>query len=456
MCSGKFRFLIILGVVLFSAVCFAEDKEDKIVLNLKGCIARAVKFHPELGEYKQDIEIYKAKLDQAKAAALPQIELMALGGPSPEAKKEDISPRVKTDVSTTINGVFGTIIMQALQPIYTFGKIAGYKTAAEGGIKVSEAELEKKRSEIIFKTKEIYWSLAMLRDLRTLANEIKDELEKAIKRTEEDLKKELPSADELTLYKLKTYYGEVLRNLNEIDKNEAIIIEALKFMTGLSPNAKLDVMTETLKYEDIYMQPDDLISKAFMFRPEMTQIKEGLKAREALIDVEKSNLYPQVFFLVRGSVAKATNRDDIDNPYIYDPLNEPMLAAVVGLKLSLDFGITKGKIREAEIEHQKVIEKKKLAESGIPVQIRKAYYELQEASKSAKNMEEAYSNAKKWLVIADANIDMGIGETKDLTDAVLAYTMTRVNHLKALYNQKIAVANLMQASGLDKNEREVK
>jgi len=93
--------------------------------------------------------------------------------------------------------------MQALQPIYTFGKIAGYKTAAEGGIKVSEAELEKKRSEIIFKTKEIYWSLAMLRDLRTLANEIKDELEKAIKRTEEDLKKEIPSADELTLYKLK-------------------------------------------------------------------------------------------------------------------------------------------------------------------------------------------------------------------------------------------------------------
>jgi len=52
-------------------------------------------------------------------------------------------------------------------------------------------------------------------------------------------------------------------------------------------------------------------------------------------------------------------------------------------------------------------------------------------------MEEAYSKCKKWLVIADANIDMGVGETKDLTDAVLAYTMTRVNHLKALYNQKL-------------------
>lgn len=453
MYSGKFRFLIITFIVLFSTVCFAEDR---VVLDLKGCIERAVKFHPELGEYKQDIEIYKAKLLQAQSASFPQIELMALGGPSPKAEKDAISPEIKTDVkSTTINGVFGMITMQVLQPIYTFGKISGYRTAAEGGIKVSEAELEKKRSEIILKTKELYWSLSMIRDLRNLANEIKDELEKAIKRTEEDLKKDIPSADELTLYKLKTYLGEVKRNLNEIDKNESIIIEVLKFMTGVPQNTKLEIITEPLKYEEVVFNPDELISKAFQLRPEMIQIREGLKARQALIDVEKSNLYPQLFFLVKGSLAGATNRDRIHNPYIYDPLNDSMLAAVLGMKLNIDFGITKGKIREAEIEYQKVLEKKKLAESGIPVQIMKAYYELLEATKSARDMDEAYKNAKKWLVTADANIDMGVGETKDLADAVLAYATTRVNYLKALYNQKMAIANLLQASGLDR-EREVK
>jgi len=454
MCSEKFKILIILAIFLFSSVCFAEDK---VILDLKGCIERAVKFHPELGEYKQDIEIYKAKLEQAKGAVYPQIELMALGGPSPEARKEAISPEIKTDVkSTTINGIFGMITMQVLQPVYTFGKISGYKTAAESGIKVSEAELEKRRSEVVLKTKELYWSLSMVRDLRGLANEIKNELEKAIKRTEEDLKKDIPSADELTLYKLKTYLGEVKRNLNEIDKNEAIIIEALKFMTGVPKNIKLEIITEQLKYEEAYINPNELISKAFILRPEMIQIKEGLKAKQALVDVEKSNLYPQIFLLVKGTLAGATNRDRIYNPYIYDPLNDSMLAALFGMKLNIDFGITKGKIREAEIEYQKVLEKKKLAEEGIPVQIMKAYYELQEATKSARDMDEAYKNAKKWLVTADANIDMGVGETKDLADAVLAYATTRINHLKSLYNQKMALANLLYASGLDKEEREVK
>ncbi|GLI53425.1 MULTISPECIES: TolC family protein [Thermodesulfovibrio] len=453
MCSVKFRSLIFIFVVFISSACFAEDR---IVLDLKGCIERVVRFHPELGEFKQDVEIYKAKLTEAQAAVFPQIELMALGGPSPKAEKEAISPEIRTDVkSTTINGIFGMLTMQVLQPIYTFGKLSGYKTAAEGGIKVSEAELEKKRSEIILKTKELYWSLSLIRELRNLANEIKDELEKAIKRTEEDLKKDIPPADELTLYKLKTYFGEVKRNLNEIDKNEAIIIEALRFMAGLS-GKRIEIITEPLKYEESYMKPDELIAKAFILRPEMIQIREGLKARQSLIDVEKSNLYPQIFFLVKGSLAGATNRDRIHNPYIYDPLNDSMLAAVLGMKLNIDFGITKGKIREAEIEYQKIVEKKKLAENGIPVQIMKAYIELQEASKSAKDMEEAYQNAKKWLVTADANIDMGIGETKDLADAVLAYATTRINHLKALYNQKMALANLVQASGLDKDEREVK
>lgn len=454
MYSVKFKTSIVLFVFLFTGWAFAEEN---ISLDLKSCIERAVRFHPELGEYKKDIEIYKAKLSQAESAVLPQIELMAIGGPSPKAEKETLSPEIKTDVkSTTINGVFGMITMQVLQPIYTFGKITGYKTAAEGGIKVSEAELEKKRSEIILKTKELYWSLALVRELKGLATEIKEELEKAIKKTTEDLKKDIPSADELTLYKLKTYLGEVKRNLNEIEKNEALITEALKFMTGIPLTQRVNIITPSLRYEEAQINKEEMINKALALRPEIIQIREGLKAKEALVNVEKSNQYPQIFALIKGNLSGATNRDKIHNPYISDPLNSSYIAAVLGMKLNIDFGITKGKIREAQIEYEKILEKKKLAEQGIPVQITKAYLEYLEATKTAKDMEEAFQNAKKWLVTADANLDMGIGETKDLADAVLAYATTRVNHLKSLYNQKMAMANLYQLSGLDKEEREVK
>jgi outer membrane protein TolC len=447
----KFKIFLIFFIFLFSSSAFAEEV---LTIDLKSCIERVIRFHPELGEYKKDTEIYKAKVMQAESAALPQIELMAVGGPSPKAEKEAISPQIRTDIkSTTIDGVFGLISMQMLMPIYTFGKISAYKTAAQGGVKFSKAELEKKRSELILKTKELYWSLALARDLRLLAKEIKDELEKALKKTEEDLKRDIPLAEELTLYKLKTYLGEVKRNLNEIDKNEAVLIEVMKFMMGIPLTKQINIITPSLKYEEVYFNKEEMIRKAFSLRPEMTQIQEGLKAKEALVNAEKSNQYPQIFLLLKGSLSSATNRDRIHNPYISDPLNSSYLAIVLGMKLNIDFGITKSKIREAQLEYEKILEKKKLAEQGIPIQITKAYLEYLEASKTAKDMEEAYQNAKKWLVVADANFDMGIGEIKDLADAVLTYATTRVNHLKALYSQKIAIATLLQASGLDKDER---
>lgn len=453
MYSVKFKILTIFVFLFFAKLCYGQEI---LSLDLKGCIERVVRFHPELGEYKKDIEIYKAKLSQAEGATLPKIEIMSFVGPSPKAEKEAISPIINTEIkSTTINGIFGMIGIQLVQPIYTFGKLSGYRTAAEGGIKVSEAEIQKKRSELIFKIKELYWSLALLRDLKGLAVEIRDELEKAIKKTEEDLKREIPSTDELTLYKLKTYLGEVKRNLNELDKNEGVIIEALKFMTGIPLSQKINVITPPLSYEEAYINKDEMINKAFSLRPEIVQIKEGIKAKQALLDIEKSNLYPQVFALLKGNFSAATNRDRIHNPYISDPLNSSYFALLLGMSFTIDFGITKGKIKEAKLEYEKILEKKKLAEQGIPVQITKAYLEYLEATKTAKDLEEAFKNAKKWFIAADANLDMGIGEIKDLADAVLAYANTRINYLKALFNQKIAIANLMHASGLDKEEREV-
>lgn len=450
----RFSIVFVLTILVFSSELSAKQS---FILDLKGLIDRVLRFHPELGESLKEIELYRAKLAQAQSAGYPQIELTVVGGPSPKAHKDSLTPVIRTDVkSTTINGIFGILSFQALQPLYTFGKISGYSEAAERGVKVSQAALDKKKSELILKTKELYWSLALARDLKELANEIKRELDRAIEKAEQDLKREIPSSDELTLYKLRTYLGEVKRNLNEIDKNEALIIEALKFMTGIPSEAELKVITPSLKYEEALIDVEELQKKALTLRPEIAQIREGLKAKEALIEVERSSLYPQIFAAIRGNLSGATNRDRIHNPYISDPLNSTYIAILLGFKLNIDFGITKAKIREAQLEYEKVIEKKKLAEAGIPLEVRKAYLEYLEASKSAKDLEEAFKNAKKWLVAVDSNLDMGIGETKDIAEAVLAYATTRVNQLRALYNQKMALANLLKASGLDREEREAK
>jgi hypothetical protein len=50
-------------------------------------------------------------------------------------------------------------------------------------------------------------------------------------------------------------------------------------------------------------------------------------------------------------------------------------------------------------------------------------------------------------VTAVANVDLGIGDVRELTQAFLAYVTFRVDNFRAMHNQQIALANLAYATG---------
>jgi outer membrane protein TolC len=340
-----------------------------------------------------------------------------------------------------------------IQPIYTFGKISSYKEAASSGIRVAKASVDKKTSDIVLRTKQLYYSLLLAKDMRNLVLEIKDELVDSIRKLEKQLEIGSPWAEETHLYKLKAFLGEVEKSLNEAEKGNALAKDALMTSAGIDKMADFDIADSTLAPEARI--PDNLknyMKNAVELRSEFIQLKEGLNAKNALIDVEKSSYYPQLFLGLTASIADATNRDRVKNPFIYDYFRHSYGAAFLGLKWSLDFGITKGKVNEAQAEYQKLIEKKKFADEAIPFEVRKAYLDLEEAKKNIVETETAYKNAKKWLISAVANFDLGVGEAKEIGDAAVAYAQIKADYLRSLYNQNLAFANLSYASGTDLKE----
>lgn len=435
----------------FASAAYGQDAQQtgKIVLNLEQCIKKAVEISPEIGETVYEKDVYQSKKMQADAAAYPQIELLAITAPSPAAKKEHLFSTDKK--STTFNGVFGSADVTLIQPIYTFGKISGYKEAASSGVKVAKAGIEKKTADIVLRTKELYYSLLLARDMKNLALEIKDELVRSVKKADEQIKKGSPWADEVNLFKLNAFLGEVEKNLNEINKGIALAKDALITSMGLPKDAEFDIAETSITPED--RMPEALgfyLKNAVELRPEFIQLKEGLIARNALVDVEKSNYYPHLFVGLKGSVSGASNRDTIYNPYINDFFNHSYGAAFLGLKWGFDFGITKGRVKESEAEYNKIAEKKRFADEAIPFQIRKAYLDFEEAKKNEVETEKAYRNARKWLVSAAANFDLGIVEAKEVADSAVAYAQMKADYLRSIYNQRLSYANILYATGMDK------
>jgi outer membrane protein TolC len=467
---GPSRWLA--GVALLAgAVAIAPARAgaaETIKVTLKDALRMALQVSPEVREQLQGVEAARGKLDQANAAYFPQAEVMGVFGPSQRAKANDdcltgangvpgIGGKACTGIQTSdkktsspVNGVFGLATINLVQPLYTFGKLSGYKEAATKGVTVELARVEERKSDIILRVKELYYSHLLALEGQGLLSDLKEQLEKALDKVQKSLDSESPTADQVDLYKLRSFMGDLEKYLNEANKGVDLSREALATYLGLAGGQRVALDRETLEPEVRQVAGTDTqVSDALRLRPEMAQVKAGLDARRALVDVERSEYYPQFFAAIVGAWSGATNRSFIENPFINDPFSQRGAGLIAGFKLHVDFGVTGGKVRTAQAEYMQVEEKKNYAERFIPLQVRKARAELEEAQKTIEATREGYLNARKWLVAAVANFDLGIGEAKDVADALASYARMRGDNFRAIYNYNMALANLDHATGHD-------
>jgi outer membrane protein TolC len=455
--SKGFRVTINRGAVLFAGgallgvltlPAFAQETPGRRVVNLDEAIRLALQNNAEIKESKEGISGALGKKRQADAARFAQADLLTFLGPSPQARGNQVVSPDDVD-RPTLNGVFTRAIVNITQPIFTFGEISGLREAASSGVRVEEARVQEKSSKVIVAVKQFYYGVILARELRTLAQEVMDQLDGAKQRIKELLDGGAVSVDEVALWKLEAFQGTVETGLHEAEKAVELALGALKFTLGFGPNEDLDVADRRLIIEQKSLESLPFYQeRSFELRPEFTQIQEGLKALRALVRVEKSRYYPKFFVAALADAAEAGNRTDINNPFINDELNHETLGVAVGFKWAFNFGITTGKVQVARAEVAKLEHKKSFAEGGIPLEVKKAYEEVIEADKNFEVTETSYRSARKWLVASVANFDLGIGDPEEIFEALEQYAKMRVRNFQSMFEHNLAVAKLEHASGL--------
>ena len=441
-------------VLLLALPARGAESPARQRLDLQGCIRSALDSAPELGESQEDVALAATRLDEAKAHRYPQIDFLGLIGPVPQARGDQVSSPDKIDDTgrwTWFQRGDATLV----QPLYTFGKISENMRAAGHGIAVDRARKEQRRNEVALQVKEYYYGLLLARELKNVVLDVRDDLDKARKKAQELLDKGTGDVDELDIYKLDAFSGEVEKYLQDAEKGEKLALSALKTRIGVPQTADMDIATERLVPDET--QAADLqayLAESRDQRPEYRQLKEGLQAREALVEAAKANYWPDFFLAGYVSAANAEKRSRIDNPFIKDEFNHLWGGIALGLKWHLDFGITGSKVAAERAQYNRLLFTRSYAEANIPLQIKKAYLELQDAQKSTTAMHEAYTNAKKWVVSALANFDFGLGPAKEIFDGLQNYARMRAGYFQAIYNARMARANLDYAIGqapLDQN-----
>ncbi|OGU08372.1 MAG: RND transporter [Geobacteraceae bacterium GWC2_55_20] len=437
------------ALLLLSTSALAADDSDKVrlVLGLEDCVRIALKAAPELGEAQADIDHTSSKLEEAKSYRYPQIEVLAMFGPAPPAKREDLNA---TDKSFKMKELtwFSSADATLIQPLYTFGKISENMKAATHGIEVERSRKGQRANEVAQKVKEYYYGLMLARELKEVVLEVQESLSKARIKAQKMLDQGSNGVEESDLFKLDAFSGEVAKYLEEAIKGEKLALSALKTRLNLPMSSQLEIKSERLEMDErVTPEFDVYVEKARARRPEFKQIAEGLKARSALVEAAQANYYPDIFLGGLVSWSYAEGRDRIRNPYINDQFRHLNGGVALGARWKLDFGITGAKAAGERAQYNRLLSTRTFADANIPLQVKKYYLELKEAENSVSATKSAYTNAKKWAVTALANFDFGIGPAKEIFDALQAYARMRASYFQSIYNYKMAGANLDYAIG---------
>ncbi len=449
------RFLGVLAALIFLMSASGVMAQEKPVLTLDELIAMALKFSPEVKASQDEVELARQQREEARGYYFPRIETTTIASVVPNARE----PYIKDghvffpDPKNRIHGmnVFGRLDAAIIQPLYTFGKIAYRERAAKRYVKVKEEGVEAKRGDVMVKISEAYYGFILSDMGKDAVREARSYLDDARTRINRLLAIGSPNVKETDRYRLQVYEGSIEEFAAKAEEGAKVAYLALKKMTGYPPDQDFRLPLELPTPEPPKGDLDHYIRQAFELRPEMKQVKEGLAARQLLVDASKAERYPSFFFAVYGVLAGAPGRSTVKgnlrDPALIDFYNERGAMPFLGMKWNWDFGITSAKIRQAQAELSQLKHTEKTALMGIPIQVAEAFGKVQEYYKGTKGNEKAYINARRWVITAFSNFDIGLGTMDEVFRAIREYGETRGNFLYSLYNYHLAQAKLDNVTG---------
>ncbi len=443
----------LLALVLLLAPLAASGAETP-VLTLKQLTVMALKYSPEVKATKSDVTLAQEQKNEAHGYRFPQFDAVALGGVVSNAKRGEVRQVGKNktlfypDPAGSIHGVnvFGNLSFTLIQPLYTFGKIAYRERAAGKNIEVQTAGVDLKKGEVMVQVAQAYYGLILANQGKDAVADARTYLRDARERITRLLRVNSPNVKESDQYRLAMYEGGVEKFAAQAEEGSKVAYMALKALVGYGPSQNFQV-PQDLPAPAAPGSLDHYIRLALELRPEFTQLKSGLVARQLLVDAAKADRYPSFFFAVLGQVAGAPGREHNPDPYTNDFFNGVGAMPALGAQWHFDFGILKAKIGQARAELDKLRYTEKHALMGIPVEVARDYGKVQENYKGSMGLEKSYINARRWLVTAFSNFDMGLGKMEDIFQAFERFGSFRGDYLMALYDYNLAVAQLDKSSG---------
>lgn len=378
---------------------------------------------------------------QARAMLMPQVTLSAGYSQtnSPMMAFGSILNQRAFDFSLDFNhpgtidnlNATGTVAVN----LYSGGRASAGRRAARAGVAATEHDEGATRNQLIATTIASYLNIIKAREAVGAVEAGVRAYEAAVANAQ--ARHDAGQMLKADLLSLEVQLAQTRENLTTARHGRALAERSFLFVLGIAPDAEPVELVDDDPAVAALRSPD---SMDFSRRPELLGLRERVRAAEAMTRVARGARHPEVNAFGSVQHDRGWETNESGNSWM----------AGVAVKLNIfDGGSTSGKIQQAEAELEEVREMLRKAELGVGLEVEQARLAHDSALERLAVATTAVVQAEESAALSRARFQQGALLTADLIGVEGRLIEARMRHAVAAADERIALAELRRAVGVD-------
>lgn len=412
----------------------AAADSEATEMSLEECTSIALSQHPRIVGAQQGVLEAQERVTVRRGAKLPQIAFRT------EAQRYDwLPPNKEKLLGGGSTDVYSAVTLSTL--LFSSGRAEADIDSASAVMYATMEDLRRTRQDIAFSVARAYYNSLRAEEVLDARTEAVTQMEQHLKVAEQ--KFAVGKAAKLDVLRAEVQLADVtqakLLAANQLDITRLELANAMGLesdspqVTPLPDEQPSPAFTDSGTYLDEAMKTNPMYLKSVLLT----------RSAESGVRSAKGDSGPELSFV--GSY----NREGKDIPDI-DNWN-------VGLAVSMPIytgGITRAKVGQAKAVVEQSKANSDLTRQGITLAVRSAALSTQDAANRLTATRKSVEQAREALRVAQEKYNAGLGSSTEVIDTQVALTQAETNYAQALYDGKIAAAQLDYAIGRDPKVKE--
>jgi len=429
--------------ILFIAFSFSViAQKNDLTLTMDDAIKLALEKNSELKIAQLEVEKSEQKLREARSGLFPKLDLS--GQYQRYINKPVIFLPPGSPLGSTLEIGSDNSYLAAAQlslPLFALPLYEGIALASDA-VDIAQKNYLNVKNKIVGDVKKSFLAVILTR-------ETKDVMQQSLKNAEDNFEniKRLNAAGTLSDYDVLRAEVQV-ENLKpvvlQMENNYKLSLEALKVTIGLDANQSIDVIGE-MEFDESYKLPteDEVIAELLQNNPQLAILEKQVQLNDRNVSLEQAAYFPSLAGF--GNYQYQTQANDFKfSDYRW------VKTFVLGVQLQIPVfnGFkTQSRVNQAEIGLNQAIEQKRNLTEAIKTQALSVLYRVQQAFIRVQSQSKTVNTAKEGYEIAKRRLENNVGTQLEVNDAELALRQAKLNRLQAIYDFKVAEADLETVLG---------